>query len=322
MTDLERYVIQEYAGDFKDGIMSRRELLRRVTLITGSAAATMTALALVGCDLTQRQPAAPAPSESVALTAAYATPPPKATTDGITVKADDPRIKAERVEVKGPDGATLIGYVARPAGQGRAPGILVAHENRGLVEHIKDVIRRLGTAGFSALGIELLSRQGGAERLTDPGAYAAELTKRPVADMVADQRAALDYLRNQSFVRSDRLGMTGFCFGGGQVWRVLAAGADLKAAVPFYGPPPEQLDRLASAKAAVFAIYGELDSFVTPSSQKVEEQLKKTGQPYQIKVYPNAMHAFNNDTNASRYNPEQAQLAWVATIDWFRKYLA
>ncbi len=314
MNDLERYVIEEHIEDFNDRLITRRELLRRVTLITGGAAATLAVLTALGCGEQPKASATPGP---------YATPPGTASSDGVTVKPDDPRIKAQRVDVRAADGATLIGYLARPASGGRVPGVLVVQENRGLVEHIRDVVRRVATAGFVGLSVDLLSRQGGADRLSDGAAYAAELTKRQVADMVSDLRSALDFLKAQSFVAGDRLGLTGFCFGGGQVWNVLAAGADVRAAVPFYGPAPaaQTIPALASTRAAVLGIYAEQDTRITASASSIEEQLKKSGKPYQIKIYPGVNHAFNNDTGP-RYAPAAAQQAWVQTIEWFRKYLA
>ncbi len=321
MTDLQRYVIEEHIEDFNDRLISRRELLRRVTLITGSTAATLAVLSLLGCGAQPASTNANSPAPSASLTAAYATPPPSGTTDGITVRANDPRLKsAQRVEVKAGDGTMLIGYLARPARNDRAPAVLVVHENRGLVEHIKDVVRRVGTAGLVGLSVDLLSRQGGAERLSDPNAYIAELAKHQFTEMVPDLRAALDYLRAQSFVAKDRLGVTGFCFGGGMVWNLLADGADVKAAVPFYGPAPQNVAGLATAKAAVLGIYAEQDTRITSSAPTVEAQLKKDGRPTEIKVYTGVNHAFHNDTG-QRYAPAQAQQAWVQTIEWLRKYI-
>jgi len=163
MTDLERYVLQEHVEDFNDGLISRRELLRRVTLITGSLGLTLVALEAAGC---ASQPAASPPSPSGRAQSSpqpYATPPAAGTADGITVRPDDPRIRVVGAAVKGPDGAPLTGYMARPAGTAaNPPGVLVVHQNTGLKEHIKDVVRRLATAGFSGLAVVLLSRSGGA----------------------------------------------------------------------------------------------------------------------------------------------------------------
>ncbi|MFN2520592.1 MAG: dienelactone hydrolase family protein [Candidatus Limnocylindria bacterium] len=216
----------------------------------------------------------------------------------------------------------MIGYAARPksAAAGRAPAVLVVHENRGLLEHVKDVCRRLATAGFVGVSLDLLSPQGGAETLSDSGAYSAELAKRPAADMVADLQAALRCAAG--IADPGRQGTVGFCFGGGLVWQLLVAGTPLKAAVPFYGPAPQTVTALGSTKTAVFAVYAEQDTRITASAPQMEEQLKRSGTPYQITVYPGVNHAFHNDTNPpARYGAMQAQQAWVATIDWFRKYL-
>jgi len=324
MTELERYVLEEHVADFNDGLITRRELLRRATLITGSTAASLAILSALGCGTTPSGGNPPATSGSGRPAAAYATPPASRTRDGITVRPDDPRIKAQRVEVKAADGMVLIGYLARPSTGGQAPGVLVCHENRGLVEHIRDVVRRIATAGFVGWSLDLLSRDGGAERLTDVGAYSAALTKRPLSDMIADLKASgLDYLKGQPFAAADRLGATGFCFGGGMVWNLLASGATLRAAVPFYGPAPAagMIDGLARTPAAVLAIYAERDDRVNATRAGVEEQLKKAAHPFEIKVYSGVDHAFHNDTGPRYVNPGQAQQAWVATIEWLRRYL-
>jgi carboxymethylenebutenolidase len=115
--------------------------------------------------------------------------------------------------------------------------------------------------------------------------------------------------------------VTGFCFGGGETWNILCGGIEVKAAVPYYGPQPSNYTELAKTKAAVFAVYAEQDTRITGSASQMEEQLKKAGVPYQVTVYPGVNHAFHNDTGGTRYNAEQAQKAWTATIEWFRKYL-
>jgi carboxymethylenebutenolidase len=319
MTEFERYVIEEHVEDFNDGLISRRELLRRVGLITGSVATATVLLSAMGCSTTQPTgtPVTPT-SRTTSAQPDFATPPARPTPDGITVREDDPRIKVGPLAVTGTDGATLISYHATPAGRPPAGGILVVHENRGLVTHIKDVVRRVATAGFSALAVDLLSRDGGADKLSDPAAYAAVLAKRPVPAMVSDLRQALGALSGSGV--GAHLGMTGFCFGGGMVWNTLVSGAAVRAAVPFYGPAPGDLAGLAATRAAVFAVYAELDTRITGSRNAVEAELKKTGRPYKTTVYPGVDHAFHNDTGA-RYNATQAEAAWIATINWFRKYV-
>jgi carboxymethylenebutenolidase len=318
MTDFERYVLEEHVEDFNDGVISRRELLRRVTLITGSLAATVTVLEVMGCGGQPSGTAATPKSRTSSTPMPFATPPAQPTTDGVTVQPSDPRIKVETVTVKGADGAQLISYAARPAGS-PAGGIVVVSENRGLVEHIKDVVRRVATAGFTGLSVDLLSRDGGADKLTDPAAYAAALGKRQPADMVSDIKKALSALSATTGV-GQKLGITGFCFGGGVVWQTLAAGGAVRAAVPFYGPMPADVSGLAATRAAVMAIYAEQDTRITGTKDQMAAELNKSGQPYEVAVYPGVNHAFHNDTGA-RYNAAQAEAAWVATVEWFRRYV-
>jgi carboxymethylenebutenolidase len=318
MTDFERYIVEEHVEDFNDRVITRRELLRRVTLITGSTAATVALLTTLGCSATPTG-TQPAPtSRDTSKNRDFATPPAHPTPDGVTVRPDDPRIKVEPLAVTGADGASLISYHARPASGTPAGGILVIHENRGLVQHAKDVVRRVATAGFTALGIDLLSREGGADKLSDSAAYAAALGKRPVDAMVSDVRQALAALSASGV--GDKLGLTGFCFGGGMVLNTLAAGVDVKAAVPFYGPAPSAIAGLATTKAAVSVVYAERDTRITGTKDAVEEQLKKNGRPYKITVYPGVDHAFHNDTG-TRYNATQAEAAWIAAVDWFRQHI-
>lgn len=334
MNDIQKYLAEEHYEDFQDGLITRRELFRRVTLILGSGTAAAAFIAAcggtagpaAGTGATTTAPAATATTAatvaaSPAPAVAYATPPAVATTDGITVKADDPRITAGPATVKAADGASLIGYMARPKADGKYPGILVVHENRGTVEHIKDVARRFATAGFAAVTIDLVSRDGGADKLTDQAAYNAALAKRTEGDMVKDLQSALDHLKAQAFVNTAKLGITGFCFGGGMVWSSLNAGMLIQAAVPYYGPAPAAVSGIGSTKAAVLAVYAEQDTRVTAGKDTIEPELKKAGVPYKINVYPGVNHAFHADFRADRYNADQARKAWVDTIDWFKKYL-
>jgi carboxymethylenebutenolidase len=320
MTEFERYVVEEHVEDFNDNLINRRELLRRVTLVTGSMAATLTLLEAMGCGSEPATSSTPTPRSGTPAAQPFATPPAAPTTDGVTVPESDPRIKVEALAVKGADGASLMSYQARSAGSGSgsAPAVLVVHENRGLQPHIKDVVRRVATAGFAGLCIDLLSRDGGADKLSDQAAYAAALAKRSTMDMVSDLQQALSALRGRG--AGSRLGVTGFCFGGGMVWNLLAAGVDVKAAVPFYGPAPQNLDALASQKAAVYAVYAERDTRITSTGPTVDAQLAKSGHPHQIVVYPGVDHAFHNDTGP-RYDAMQAQKAWVAGVEWFRQYV-
>jgi len=323
LNETQRYLIDEHIEEYQDGLIPRRELLRRVTLISGSAALGAAIVAACGpvtpsSTVSATPTAAVATATPVPTVGPFATPPAQATTDGVTVKPDDPRITVSKPEVKGTDGASLMAYMARPAGTAKVPGVIVIHENRGQTPHIQDVVRRAATAGFAAINIDLVARAGGYEKLTDQAAYNAELGKLTIPGKLADHNATLTYLRAQS---TGNIGVVGFCFGGGEVWNILAGGVDVKAAVPFYGPQPTNFADIAKTKAATSAVYAELDTRITGTAPQMEDTLKKAGVPYQITVYPGVNHAFHNDTGGTRYDAAQATKAWIATIDWFRKYL-
>ena len=289
----------------------------------GSAAAAATLLA--ACDLSPRSSGSATPTTAAAGTASptpglvaqpFATPPPATTTDGVTVKENDPRITVSKPAIKGTDGVSLMAYVAKPSVSGRVPGVMVIHENRGQTEHIRDVVRRAATAGFVAVNIDLVARQGGGEKLGD--AVTGAIGNLSLQQRLDDHTAALTYLLANT---SGAIGAVGFCFGGGEVWNLLAAGVDVRGAVPYYGPQPSNYQDIGSkTKAATLAVYAEQDTRITSTAPQMAEQLKKAGVPNQILVFPGVNHAFHNDTGA-RYAPEAAQKAWVATIEWFRKYL-
>ena len=320
LNDTQRYFVEEHIEDFRDGLIGRRELIRRVAIVVGSATAATTLLA--ACDLSPRSAATTAPSATPTPTQAlvaqpFATPPPAATTTGITVNENDPRITVSKPEIKGADGAPLMAYVAKPNVSGRVPGVMVIHENRGQSEHIRDVVRRAATAGFVAVNIDLTARQGGGEKLGD--AVTGAIGQLTLAQKLGDHTAAITYLKANT---SGAIGAVGFCFGGGEVWNLLAAGADIKGAAPYYGPQPSNYQDIGTkAKAATLAVFAEQDTRITSSAPQMEEQLKKAGVQHQILVVAGVNHAFHNDTNTTRYAPDAAQKAWVATIEWFRKYL-
>jgi len=323
LNETQRYFVEEHIEDFRDGLIGRRELIRRVAIVVGSAAAATTLLS--ACDLSPRSSATASPTASSATASPtqgfvaqpYATPPPAATTDGVTVRENDPRIAVSRPEIKGTDGVSLMAYAAKPVVSGRVPGVMVIHENRGQTEHIRDVVRRAATAGFVAVNIDLTARQGGGEKLGD--AVTGAIGNLALGQKLDDHTAALGYLKANG---SGAVGVVGFCFGGGEVWNLLAAGADLKAAVPYYGPQPSNYQDIGTrTKAATLAVYAEQDTRITATAPQMEEQLTRAGVPHQIEVFPGVNHAFHNDTGA-RYTPDAAQKAWVATIEWFRKYLA
>jgi carboxymethylenebutenolidase len=328
MNDFQRYLAEEFAEDYQEGRLSRRAALKMIASVTGSmvlansilaacapanppAASTSTPESRAGASETPASPTGTSAPEAQA--GASETPAPSA-----TVSAGDPAVQGSDVQFPGEDGATLMGYLARPSGEGSTPVVLVCHENRGLTEHIKDVTRRLAKAGYVGLAVDLLSRQGGAASMSSdevPGALGNIEPEQFVRDFISGWR----YLQEQSFAQAERVGMVGFCFGGGVTWRMATGMAELKAAVPFYGPHPPVED-VPKINAAVLAIYGELDQRINQGIPAIEEAMQQNGKIYEKVIYPNADHAFHNDTG-SRYNAEAAQDAWKRTLEWFGKYL-
>jgi carboxymethylenebutenolidase len=216
------------------------------------------------------------------------------------------------------EGGPLMAYLARPSGDGPYPVVLVSHENRGLTEHIKDVSRRLAEAGYVALAVDLLSRQGGSEAVGEAGAPGA-LGSIPPDQFAEDFRSGWEFLQEQPYADADRVGMVGFCFGGGVTWLVATRMPELQAAVPYYGPHPPVED-VPQINAPVLAIYAGNDDRINGGIPAIEEAMAASGKVYEKVVYPGTDHAFHNDTG-SRYNPEAATDAWSRTLAWFEEYL-
>ncbi|MDR7483585.1 MAG: dienelactone hydrolase family protein [Armatimonadota bacterium] len=309
VTEMERYVLEEWAEDYRAGRLARRELLRRLALMAGGAALAVPMLQHLGIV------AAP---EEVAE-AAGAPPAAAAAAPGVTVAPNDLAIEAVGT-INFPAGTGMgIGYVAKPRGGGPFPGVLIIHENRGLLEHFKDIARRLAQVGYVGLAVDLASHQGGTEHFSDPAQVTAILAQTPVEQHLATMNAAVRHLQGLPYVRRDHVGATGFCFGGGMVWRLATANADLRAAVPFYGPNPP-LGDVPKIRAAVLGIYGELDSRINTGIPALREALQRAGITHEIVVYPGADHAFFNDTGP-RYHAVAARQAWERLLGWFDRYL-
>jgi carboxymethylenebutenolidase len=330
---LQRYLVDEFVEDYQEGQITRRQALRLIAGITGMAAASQI---LAACG----QPAAQSPTSAPAAPAAPATAVPNAApTEAMATAAppeaaaptsaaaggtpnsmaeNDPAIVAERVTFPGAD-AELTGYLARPASDSPAPIVLVCHENRGLTPHIEDVARRVAKAGYVGLAVDLLSREGGTAQIADTDSIPGLLSGAPPERHVQDFQSGLAFLQAQPYAEADRAGMVGFCFGGGVTWLVAAGVPELRAAVPFYGPPPP-IEQVPAISAAVLAILAERDERINSQLPPVAEAMQAGGKTYRQVVYPGVDHAFHNDTG-QRYNAEQAQAAWAETLAWFQQYL-
>jgi carboxymethylenebutenolidase len=237
------------------------------------------------------------------------------------VSPTDPRIKTERVTVASPNGnGSIKGLLARPASAGttKLPSILVVHENRGLNPHIEDIARRLAVADFMAFAPDGLTSVGGYPGDDDQGGQLFGKVDR--AKMAEDLYAAAVWLKSRPD-STGKLGVTGFCFGGG-IANALAVrmGPDLAAAVPFYGGAPMTAD-VPKIKAAVLVHHGGEDARLVAAWPEYENALKAAGVKYEGHIYPGAVHGFNNDATPARYNKAAADAAWKRTIEWFNMYV-
>jgi carboxymethylenebutenolidase len=237
----------------------------------------------------------------------------------IQVQPDDSHIKAEFVTVPSPQGnGSIKAYLVRPAhAVGKIPGILVIHENRGLNPYIEDVARRLAVAGFMALAPDGLTSVGGYPGDDEKGAQLFTQVDR--AKMLEDFFAAATWLKARPDC-TGKIGAVGFCYGGTVVNQLaVRMGADLDAAVPFYGGQPNAADA-ARIKAPLLAQYGELDTRITSGWPAFDAALTAARVPHEGYVYVGANHGFHNDTTP-RYDEAAAKLAWRRTLDWLNKYL-
>jgi carboxymethylenebutenolidase len=234
------------------------------------------------------------------------------------VPKDDKRIKTEYATVPSPQGnGSIKGYLVRPANaSAKVPVVLVVHENRGLNPYIEDVARRLGTSNFMAFAPDGLTSVGGYPGDDEQGGALFGKVDRP--KMTEDFVAAANWLKSRP-ESTGKLGVVGFCFGGGIANTLAVRMPDLGAAVPFYGAAPAEAD-VAKIKAAVMAHHGELDTRLAEGWPAYDKALTANKIPHEGYIYPKANHGFHNDTTP-RYDEAAAKLAWQRTLGWFNKYL-
>lgn len=235
------------------------------------------------------------------------------------VKFTDPEIVAEYVSYPSPNGHGQVrGYRVRPAkATGKLPGVVVVHENRGLNPYIEDVARRVAKAGFIALAPDGLSSVGGYPGNDEKG---RELQKQVDPEkLMNDFFAAIEFLAKDK-AATGKVGITGFCYGGGVSNAAAVAYPELAAAVPFYGrqAKPEDVPRI---KAPLLLHFAETDANVNATWPAYEAALKAAGKTYEAHVYPGTGHGFHNDSTP-RYDEAAAKLAWERTLAWFRTHLA
>ncbi len=235
------------------------------------------------------------------------------------VPASDPDITVEYIAYPSPKGhGEVRGYLTRPASaSGKLPAVVVVHENRGLNPYIEDVARRVAKAGYIALAPDGLTSVGGYPGNDDKG---RELQQQVNPEkLMNDFFAAIEFLMAHE-ATTGKVGITGFCYGGGVSNAAAVAYPELACAVPFYGRQPAAAD-VARIKAPVLLHYAELDTRINEGWPGYEAALKAAGVTYEAHIYPGVNHGFHNDTTP-RYDEAAAKLAWQRTLDWFAKHLA
>ncbi|MEK9722956.1 MAG: YghX family hydrolase [Rhodospirillaceae bacterium] len=234
------------------------------------------------------------------------------------VAENDPRIKGETITYDSPKGHGQVkGYLVRPADGGKRGGVVVVHENRGLNPYIADVARRVAVAGFTALAPDGLTPRGGYPRTYDEG--------REMQRKLDPGKLLEDFVAAHGVLASDgssngKVGVTGFCYGGGVANAMAVRIPTLAASVPFYGRQPKD-ENVAKINAPLLIHYGALDTRINAGWPAYEAALKAAGKKYEAHVYANANHGFHNDTTP-RYDKEAAELAWSRTVAFFKANLA
>lgn len=285
---MDQKIIDLY-DDFTHGGMSRRSFLDKLAALAGSSAAATALLPILQNNYAMAQ----------------------------VVQENDPRITAETVDIPGAQG--LKGYLVKPRNaSGKLPAVIVIHENRGLNPHIKDVTRRMATEGFLALGVDYLSPMGGTPADEDKGREMIGQLKQP--DVIAYGKAAVAYLKGRPD-SNGKVGAVGFCWGGGAVNNLAVNEPGLNAGVAYYGGQPKAED-VAKIQAPLMLHYAGLDERINAGIPAYEAALKQAGKTYELHMYEGANHAFNNDTNAARYDKPTADLAWSRTVEFLKKHLA
>jgi carboxymethylenebutenolidase len=285
--------VERLLQEYRDSQITRREFIHRAIVLTGSIAAATTLL------------------DALAPTTSHAN----------LVDPNDPGLASSEIKFNTTDGASIGAYITRPKGDRQAPAVLVTHGWDGINDHVRDVARRLAKAGYVALVPDLLSRQGGTSSFSSTEAAIAAGRKLEDELITKDLGGAVSYLKGQNFVRANKIGVIGFCWGGGKALMFTTRTKDLAASVIYYGESPRNVDDVKNITAPVLAHYGELDERINSGLPKLEEAMKKYGKSFEYKVYAGAPHGFNSDNNPASYREEAAKEAWSRTLAFFKKHL-
>lgn len=263
--------------------LDRRRLMAELTALAGTTAGATTLLASI----------------SASAHAAPLTP------------EDDQRLTIRTQRRTLPTGRELVTYEAEGRNRMRKPAIMVIHENRGLNAHIKDVTRRVALAGYAAVAPDFLTVSGGTPADEDAARAAIGALDRTAT--IADAVALAQMLK----AANARLGVTGFCWGGGMTAALaVAAGPAIDAAVPYYGPAPAP-EAAAQVKAAMHVHLASEDPRINPGWPPFEAAARAAGVRITVETWPDTQHAFNNDTSTARFNKAAAEAAWARTMAFF-----
>ena len=284
---MDKKIVDLY-DEYNHGLLDRREFLKRLSMLAGGILAANVLLSIL---------------EGRSARADL-------------VSKDDPRLLTEDIKYKGATG-DVRGKLARPKGDGKVPGVIVIHENRGLNAHIADVTRRVALEGFLALAPDALSPVGGTPE--DENKAVTLIGQLDQQSTIKNFVAAVQYLKTHP-ISTGKVGVVGFCWGGAMANQVAVNSPDVSAAVPYYGRQPASED-VPKIKASLLLHYAGLDEGINKGIPEFEAALKKASIDYKLYMYEGAQHAFNNDTNTARYNKEAAQLAWGRTIAFFKEKL-
>ncbi len=284
-----RQDIIDLYDDYTHARLDRRVFMDRLAVLAGGTVAASALLPLLRCN--------------------YA--------NAAIVAPEDARLKTERITYPGAGGAVKA-YLAQPAdASGKLPGVVVIHENRGLNPHMEDVARRTALEGFIALAPDFLSPIGGTP--ADEDEARRIITRVDPADNVANAVAAVAFLAADDRT-TGKVGVIGFCWGGGLANQVAVNSPEVDAVVSFYGRQPDA-EQVAKIKAPLLLHYAGLDQRIDAGIDDYRKALEANQVDYTIYMYEGVNHAFNNDTNAARYDKAAAELAWSRTIDFLKRHL-
>jgi len=329
--------VEHLVGEWEHGSMSRRDFFERALYLLGTATAAEALIAACSPQVVATPTTAPAvtatrvPPTAVPPTVAAAAPTAAATRSGVPAGTPAPQptpipvtssMIPGYVDASAVDGANvtwrngdvkMLGYLARPkGGAGPWPGVIVIHENRGLTDHHMDVARRIANLGYVALAVDYLSRLGGTQKFNAPADPTQAINSLKQTDIDADSVSAVAYLKSLPVVKP-KIGIVGFCWGGGNSLTGAISSTDIVACVMFYGRNPAAIDDVQKLNGPVSANYGEQDTFINPGIPALEAAMKKHSKPYDYKIYPGANHAFFNDTGP-RFNEAASKDAWARLV--------